>query len=257
MDDLIYSTKMIISGSVVEIYHYGKAQRRGKDAYKSKVASSGGSITNEEERKMKDEKNIRDAVRRTKQTLRRSINANVGQHGQRDKFFTLTYQNNMTDLEQGNKDFREFIKRLNRKIFKKQSGLKYVCVVERQERGAIHYHVIFFNLPYVPVDDLTALWGHGFTKINAIDEVDNVGAYVVKYMTKTIDCGVVEKSAKEKGKKMYFSSRNLNKPSEIIPTAEQVERMQKHVVYENSFENEFTGAVVYQQANLERQQERE
>jgi len=254
---MIYNNKMIIAGNVVEIYTYEKAQRRGAHAYKSKISSDGGSLTNEEERKMKDEKNIRDAVRRTKQTLRRSINANAGnRNGEKDKFFTLTYAENMTNLEQGSKDFRSFIKRLNYKIYRKESGLKYVCVVEKQERGAVHYHVIFFNLPYIPVAELTDLWGHGYTSINAIDEVDNVGAYVVKYMTKTIE-GDASGSAKEKGKKMYFSSRNLEKPTEVIADAEQIALMTPFVVYENSFENEFTGKVIYQQANLDRAQDKQ
>lgn len=254
---MIYNTKMIIAGNVVEIYTYEKAQRRGAHAYKSKISSGGGSLTNEEERKLKDEKNIRDAVRRTKQTLRRSINANAGnRNGQKDKFFTLTYAKNMMDLEQGNKDFRSFIKALNYRIYRKHSGLKYVCVVEKQERGAIHYHVIFFNLPYIPVAELTDLWGHGYTSINAIDEVDNVGAYVVKYMTKTIE-GDTSGSAKEKGKKMYFSSRNLEKPTEVMADAEQVALMMPYVVFEGSYEGEYTGKVIYQQANLQRQQEKQ
>lgn len=251
-----YHVKAIIAGDIVEIYTYEKIQRTGKDALKAPRGSKMACNDVGEGLAMKEAKNVKDAVRRTKQTLRRLINANVGnRYGERDKFFTLTYKENKTDLEKANKDFRSFIKKINYKINKKHSGLKYVCVVERQGRGAIHYHVIFFNLPYIKVDELTRIWGHGFTSINAIDNVDNVGAYVVKYMTKTIVEDDV-KSARQKDKKMYFSSRGLYKPIEKIPTETDLKRLEKFIVYENEFENEFTGVVKYKQANLKRVKER-
>jgi hypothetical protein len=47
-------------------------------------------------------------------------------------------------------------------------ALKYVSVVEFQKRGAVHYHAVFFNLPFIVNDELAAIWSHGFIKINAI-----------------------------------------------------------------------------------------
>lgn len=40
------------------------------------------------------------------------------------------------------------------------------------------------NLPYIAAKELENIWSNGFIKINAIDKVDNLGAYVIKYMTK-------------------------------------------------------------------------
>lgn len=51
-------------------------------------------------------------------------------------------------------------------IFKTRGALKYLCVIERMESGRIHYHVLFFNMPYVPVEKIADIWGHGLVKIN-------------------------------------------------------------------------------------------
>lgn len=50
---------------------------------------------------------------------------------------TLTYRENMTDRERMARDFDVFMKRLRRVC----PGLPYVCVFERQKRGAWHAHV--------------------------------------------------------------------------------------------------------------------
>lgn len=86
----------------------------------------------------------------------------------------------MTDLRRANGEFAKFVKRLKRYVgFSPQ----YVAVPEFQKRGAVHYHLLL-NCPYIPADELARLWGQGFVKVNAIDNVDNLGAYVTKYMTK-------------------------------------------------------------------------
>lgn len=50
------------------------------------------------------------------------------------------------------------------------------------------------------------IWGHGFVKINAIDKVDNLGAYITKYMTKD------KADDRLKTEKGYLCSRNLQRP---------------------------------------------
>lgn len=85
---------------------------------------------------------------------------------------------------------------------------KYLAVIEFQERGAIHYHIIC-NLPYVPHKELQELWGNGIVWINCIQNADNVGAYVVKYMTKdTAD----KRLQNHKG---YLCSKGLKRPIEV------------------------------------------
>lgn len=263
---LKYNVKLIIAGDVVEVYRYEKTIRTGKDGAQSKQGESSGIVKKEcesEERQMRDEKNLKDSLRRTKQSLRRTINANIGKWSERDKFFTLTFAENLTDQGKANKEFSKFMERLNYKIFKKLSGLKYVCVVERQQRGAIHYHLVVFNMPFMPVEELAEIWGHGFVRINAIEGNDNVGAYVVKYMGKTAEMDA-EKSAKEKNKKLYFASRGLNKPTEYSDGTKKgketieifMKEMGNSMVFSGEFENEYVGKMSYEQYNMNRQNDR-
>lgn len=139
--------------------------------------------------------------------------------------------------------------------------MKYVCVVERQQRGALHYHIVLFNMPYVPHKELLELWGHGAVTINAIDHVDNVGAYVMKYMEKEMKGLQSEKSAKVKEKKMYFASRGLHKPAEVSDGTERgkaelrelAHKVRGHEVFRKEYENEYYDTFEVIQYNLNRQ----
>ncbi|MEK5234100.1 hypothetical protein MHB42_20640, partial [Lysinibacillus sp. FSL K6-0232] len=158
-------------------------------------------------------------------------------------------------------EFMKFIKRLNYHVTgQKRAVIKYVCVVERQERGALHYHIILFNMPYVPHAELLKLWGHGAVRINEIDHVDNVGVYVVKYIEKEMRNMQSNKSAKVKDKKLYFASRGLYKPEEISDgTAEGKQQLQEiagkvegHEVYRKMYESEHYDTYEVIQYNLAR-----
>lgn len=257
-----YKIKAIISGNVVEVYRYGIPVRTGKDRVIFDRSSGNAVKAPEEVEKMKQEKSLSNSLRRTRNNLRRLINANTGQWGkEREKFFTLTFKENVTDHETANAEFVKFVKRLNYHVTgQKRAFLKYVCVVERQERGALHYHIILFNMPYVPHAELLKLWGHGAVTINAIDHVDNVGAYVVKYIEKTMHEMESKKSAKEKDKKMYFPSRGLLKPKEISDgTADGKQELQEiagkvegHEVYRKMYESEHYDTYEVIQYNLAR-----
>lgn len=54
-----------------------------------------------------------------------------------DTMLTLTYRENMVDRGRMARDFDVFVKRLRRVI----PGFEYVCVFERQKRGAWHAHM--------------------------------------------------------------------------------------------------------------------
>lgn len=239
----LVNKKAIISGDILEFYEYERGILKG-------AASKGGrhNICVDDDKK---EKNKADVCYRARKTLRRLVNSNIGCYG-RDftaKFVTLTFREHVTDLKTANYEFTKFMKRLNYEIFNtKKSNLRYIVVPEFTKKGRIHYHVIFFNIPYIKADLVAEIWGHGFIKINAIDQVDNVGAYVSKYITKDND--------KIQGMKSYFASRGLLKPIEI-ENEKEVQNLADSVpfeklVYENSFSNEYTGIITYKQYNLKR-----
>jgi hypothetical protein len=119
-------------------------------------------------------------------------------------------------------------------------------VPEFTKKGRVHYHVIFYNLPYVKADKLASIWGQGFIKINKIDNCDNVGAYVSKYMTKD--------NWEIQGKKSYFNSRGLFEPIEIVEQKEVESLMHslplENVTYSATFDNEYLGTITYNQYNF-------
>jgi hypothetical protein len=99
------------------------------------------------------------------------------------KFVTLTYANAPAEREQVVKNFNLFAKR-----YKRQTGtqLKYLYTMEKGKRNTKrwHIHAVLFHRAFIPVRDLRAIWSHGNVKINAVDTAENIGLYLVKYITK-------------------------------------------------------------------------
>lgn len=221
-----YDKKVIIAGNVIEVYEYEKSVHFGyKDTRKN--SKGRGSIASADDK----EKNREKVLSRARKDLRRIINCNIQKYS---KFLTLTFKDNVQDLDYANNEFKNFIKRLN---YHYGIKIKYTAVIEFQKRGAIHYHCILYNLVQkINVQELQEIWKHGFIKINSIDNVDNVGAYVCKYMTKTDDDRLL-------GRRMYFNSRGLNRPQEI-KEPDLIAQLQRSLLnqalkYENTFVNDY------------------
>lgn len=250
--------KIIQSGDIIEIYEYSKGYLKGYTLTENEINNRIRTESNPDDTDSSDSRER--SLRRAKKNLRRLINANVGQYGKEftAKFLTLTFKDNVKDLDKANYEFQKFIKRLNYYCFgTKKANLRYTTVIEFQKRGAIHYHVIIYNMPYVKANDIANVWGNGFIKINKIDNVDNVGAYVSEYL------GQAEKGQGKnieddrlQGKKSYFSSRGLFKPVEITDKkiVEQVVAALplENLTYAADFENEHLGNISYKQYNLKK-----
>jgi len=235
-----YDSKVVVSGNIVEIYEYEHSIITGFSNNKSRGVGRSSVATDD------DKKRNRELVlNRARRDLRRLINSNIHMYGVKSKFVTLTFADNITDIKKANYEFKKFKQRLETYF---DFRLKYTCVIEFQKRGAIHYHVVFFNMPYIKKSKLAQIWGNGFIKVNNIDNVDNVGAYVCKYMSKNfID------DERLRGHKCYFSSRNLYKPIEV-KDKKRVKNIidslpSSSLTYCNMFENEYNNTL-YKQYNL-------
>lgn len=138
------------------------------------------------------------------------------------KFLTLTFGENISNVEEANLLHTKFIKKFNYKIFqKKKIELKYVSVIEFQKRGAIHYHMVLFNIPYILSESVFKVWGHGYIKIKKVNEHKNVARYLTKYMSKNnYDERLISK-------KRYFCSHGLLKPIEIKREVDVLQLYQK------------------------------
>lgn len=181
------------------------------------------------------QENKRKNIRKSAKKIMELVKHNAGQYKKDNGslyppiFLTLTFKDNVQDWDYANNEHTNFLKRLNYKVYgRKCSDLAYISVPELQERGAIHYHILFFNLPYMDKVEVQELWGHGQTRIEKEDDRGNkfsalsgesLAKYITKYMTKQFYSK--DKKGEYKfyydketweGKKIYFASKNLFKP---------------------------------------------
>jgi len=225
--------KAVLSGSVLEIYNYEKAVHFGGCLSRHKRVGKRSS-------------KVRRAfsISRARLRIRRLISANSGAYGCRDVFVTFTFAENRLDLKTANKDWSDFILRLRYSL---GFSPKYLAVVEFQKRGAIHYHAVFFNIPFILDIKVkwASIWGLGFIKINAVEHVRSLGAYLSKYLQK----GVVD--ARLFNEKCYFVSRGLFKP--VITRYPPIDNISLDHSFEGDynleqvqeFESLWTGRVIY------------
>jgi len=224
--------KVVRSGDRLEIIKFKKAITYGEPpACVSK--SSSFREKNKEEKLF-----IRYASsRRSKQTFTRLVYSNTYQWRSikgrfiKPTLLTLTFKDNIKKVKQANDEFTKFVKRLNYEITgRKMSFLKYITAIEFQKRGAVHYHVLFFNYSYLPKKILTAIWRQGHIKVERIKDRDMRKAtnYLCKYMTKNLE------NKKLCGQKSYFGSRGLKKP---IVTRNQERNNSLLEIYGDSLES--------------------
>lgn len=204
------SQKITIAGDIVEHdvldqpVKYGPTNRK-KYASTSKPVSS-------------PEENEESSANRAKAAVRRLVNANAYKWlkptGQPylPIFVTFTFEEDIRDLDIANNIFTIAMKRLNYFVNKglKTHCLHYVAITEFQDKtreGVIHYHVLFFNLPFIAqvYDEIKRIWQHGNINVKSVRNVRDLGKYMVKYMTKNL------KDGRLKGRKKYFASKGLKR----------------------------------------------
>lgn len=138
------------------------------------------------------------SIRRTRKNIQDTLNANLDNNSY---FVTLTFRENLQDYEKANSRFHYFIRIKNKDI-------KYLVVKEHQQRGAIHFHLIVFDIEKDYLDKLTKSWTYGFWYIKKINDryAYSIANYMTEYFSK-------EKNQLVKANKKIFSkSRNLKKP---------------------------------------------
>lgn len=105
--------------------------------------------------------------------------------GAQELFITLTYADQTNDPEKIHRDFKGFWGRL--KYYFPTYGLEYISVVEPHASGNFHIHVILqarcIDHLYIPNTVMEDIWGLGFTKTERLEDIDNIGAYVIAYMS--------------------------------------------------------------------------
>lgn len=189
-----YKRKLIIYGNTYEMIEYNKIKYDYTTQRKDYSKNPNG------ERQ-------RDSLWRTRNTCVRLITANVDDNPlYKPVFVTLTFKDNVQNIRTANRHFKYYTRKLADHIGYRT---KYLTVLEFQKRGAIHYHIVYFNLPFIDKHKLESLWNKGMTNIRVVQNLQDVSKYVGKYMNKQLlDKRLV-------GEKAYFTSRGLVRPVTI------------------------------------------
>lgn len=168
---------------------------------RSKNMKAGGKeetkrVTTKEE---KEEHYFRRQVRKAKQ-LRQILKINFAEN--QSVFVTLTFSEQPETLKKGNNCFRKMIKALKSRY----NNLLYLAVIECNQEGNFHYHVIFnisYNIQFE--EDIRKFWKWGIEiSVENVYAIDNLGQYITKQFW--------EKSNKLYGCKRYLASENLQRP---------------------------------------------
>lgn len=185
-------------------------------------------IKNLEKEEKTCEQNIRyDSLSRSRQLL---IDYACENHDKFHSFVTLTFGDQITDVDVANKCFVTWKDQISRYCKKNSGQFYYLGVPEFQKNGRVHYHVLtslkhdqdiekrelkrlwnpserkykeieYYDLKY---------WNHGFSSSFDIDgDTDdnfNVALYITKYLYKDLDHRLF-------GRKKVLKSNNLEKPN--------------------------------------------
>jgi len=145
--------------------------------------------------------------------------------------WTLTYKENMTDRKTAVNDFNLFMKRLNYRL--KWGSLAYVAVMERQKRGAIHFHLALNKR--IEFETMGNVWGLGFVMVSQFSgELDRVAGYMSKYLKKEM-----ENDLNDEGDKLYFNSKGLARPKkgQGMLTSQELQEIKNIAVVSVDFED--------------------
>jgi hypothetical protein len=240
-----YDFKVVVSGKQVELYKYKKnVWREYKNDKEEILKKEPKQLDLFEQEKLKKQR-IQFSINRTKTEIRRLVNSNP----QLNKFMTLTFAKSTTDLKEANYIFNQFIKR----VAYRYPDFQYLAVPEyqkdedywgrkKEQGGSVHYHLLC-NLHYIEIDALEWLWGQGLVNIREIGKVNNLGAYMSKYLGKELFSGRMF------GKKKFFRSQTLKNPIELIGWIAQkfVDKFLALLtpVFEKVFKSEWVGEVEY------------
>ncbi len=252
-----YNLKMVTCGDFIQVYLYSadkikstndylddlnlkkcEKKRKLNEVINLEESTDIEDTTNKENFKKVDKKNII----RSKLECQRLAKGNIEEW---ETFITLTFSDNIIDMNYANKKFRYFIDKIKR-VYK---DFKYLCVPEFQKRGAVHYHL----LTNIKINDKKLMykqennsryshvkyWNEGFTSVEEIKgDIKKIVGYIAKYMTKDIDNRLFNRHR-------YFYSRNLNIPivdyininiqEDIEYYAKKIQ--DKELIYQNEYLN--------------------
>ncbi len=105
----------------------------------------------------------------------------------RPKFITLTFADTVESWE-AERTIQKFVDALRH--WAKRQGVKQLAyfwtseVQMKNERGALHYHILVLGLPYIAKAQIESWWSFGFVDVRMIDDIGRAFKYLAKYLWK-------------------------------------------------------------------------
>ena len=130
----LYNVKLVNCGDYIQVYYLKDKRvinKKSDDELSLKKINKDNDYKEENNYNSIELKNIT----RSKLECQRLAKCNSKEW---KTFITLTYEENITNIDEAKKDFRYFIDKVQR-VYK---DLKYICIPEFQKRGAVHFHLL-------------------------------------------------------------------------------------------------------------------
>lgn len=200
-----------------------------------------------------DEQNQLKELRRN--NVARTVNT-IKDYGYENKslfksFVTLTFADNVTDIAEANKKFKNWVDQIRRICKKNGDDFYYLGVPEFQKRGAVHYHLLtslepgsYALTPQIKDGKVHKTYSHKYKRhftsydvrywegvngyssaldFKECDENFDAIKYMIKYLLKDLDQRLF-------GHKKILASNNLSKPKVLktlsdVPEIYELERM--------------------------------
>ena len=263
----LYDVKLIECGNYIQLYFYNykhgkkiKIVENKKEKFDDldlKKINKSNNKTEKEKDKQIELKNIT----RSKISCQRIAKSNMNVW---KSFITLTFKNNLKDIDVANKRLHYFFTKIRRV----KKDFVYLCIPEFQKRGAVHYHLLtniacdsliipkkekkhLYNPNTKQYKDLEyydiKFWLDGFSSAEPIiNDPEKIVGYISKYMTKDIDNRLF-------GYRRYFYSKNLNKPIEKYIDINNKKELDflikkihgKNLLYQNEYVDKFDNPISF------------
>ncbi len=217
--------------------------KKSDDEENNKSDSKNNKKNSDNKKSSKEDRNIASSLNRTINKIYEYARANKWEY-----FVTLTFNNkidryNYNECSKCVKSFIDDIRRNN-------PNMKYIIVPELHKDKAYHFHGVFSDIPNIELinSGIYSLgkytfkrekippnliekcrliynmgrYNYGYSDIQKVENTEKTANYITKYITK-------ELVTVTKGKKRYWTSRNLKKPvvTEILLEGKHKEQMKE------------------------------
>ncbi len=234
----MFNSKLIKSGNLLEAIRYENTQYLFQHPKISQHRLSGCNTNSSSNH----ERHLKTNLNRARSKLRRLIACNFEESY---TFLTLTFKEDIRDLQIADKHLRSFKKAIQRYMGKENQQFKYIYTTEFQENrgGTIHYHMIC-NLRYMPIADIQHYWKYGTVDIEYIDDISISSYKQSRYMLK------LGYDKRLTGRNLYSISRNLEHPTTVY-FEDELKMFQEisdaKCINSYEYSNEYTGRAKYEE----------